>query len=339
MARFGIVMTFVNVLVAAGVLVLAAKDYGRYRTHAYSAFRHDLLITGLPIDEDEVTASFPDDATASKLTNEVIKSVFEKSSGGTDLGGAPVKTVNAEIERVLTKIDQNIRDLSSDEKKQREKLWNYLQFHARTFAERQEYEKKCKNGPIDQALAELKLRATYIRDPQGRSDKPNNKEIRLAAAMVLINLSADPDWRDRVVTVVGLEAYVTAMGLQADAFAQIVGDFKSLITRENGNFEAEYESSMRELMYKSEELFQAKKRLSQLVALQAERQAEVNRRTTEVMQHEQDLLAKTADANSANARLEEMQRQLFAIQQRRVLALQETEKLEEYLRSKVRMTP
>jgi hypothetical protein len=338
MARFGIVMIFVNLFVAGGVLVLASKDYGRYRAQSYAAFRVELVKNGMPVDETEINQEYPDDPTASKLTPVVTSSIFEGKNGGPELGGAPVTTVLQEVDRVWGKIEGVIGALGDDAQK-RVKLWEYLEFQARTMSEREAYKKKCSEGAAQPALEELKLRFTYIRTPQGRSDKPNHKEIRLAAAVVLVNLATDAAWRERVATVVGLEAYVQAMGMQADSFAKIVSDYKSLIALENGNFEVAYANAVRELQYHSEELFQARKRLAQLTAVAGERQDEVNKRKTEVQNHEQELAAKTAAYNAENGRLEAIQRELFFYQQQLGLARDETEKLEEKLRNKARAQP
>lgn len=335
MARFGIVMSVFNVLVAVVVLVLAGMDYGRYRGHAMAAFLHEMVITGLPNDDTEVVESYPSDPTVTKLEPEVLKRIFEGNQGGQDLGGGPEKTVEAELSRVLGKVKSNI-DAAPNEQQKRDRLWSYLQFQARSIVERNEYRKKCYEGQIPAAIEELDRRFAMVKQPQNRSEKANRKEYRLAAAQLLVNLSTEADWRKRVATVVGMDAYVTAVGTQADMFAQIAGDYRDLILRDQGKFEIDYENAVRELIYQAEEQYQINKRLADLKALLADRVRAVQQRQTEVNEMRAELAKKTADTNTEIARLEAIQRDLFAIQQRLGQAQAETEKLEAELKSKAK---
>jgi hypothetical protein len=337
MARFGIVMSVFNVFVALIVLVLAGLDYGRYRGHALAAFLHEMVITGLPVDDKEMVEAYPSDPTITKLEPEVLKKVFDNNSnlGGADLGGAPVQTVEAELTRVAAKVKANV-DAAPNVEQKRTILWRYLQFQARTIVERDEYRKKCFQDPMGAAEQELERRFTYVRQPQNRVEKAANKELRLGAGQLFVNLSVDPEWRKRVMVVVGLEAYVTAVGMQADAFAQIASDIRELTVRDQGNFVVSYENGVRELIYQSEELFRANQRLANLKAVLADRLTALQQRQTEVNEHKADLTKKTADTNTEIARLEAIQRDLFAVQQRLGLAQAETEKLEAELKSKAK---
>jgi hypothetical protein len=330
-------MTFVNVLVALVVFVLAGLDYGRYRGHAMAAFLHEMVITGLPVDEAEVVESYPTDATVTKLEPELLKRVFDNNPnlGGADLGGPPVTTVEAELNRVQAKIKSNIDSAPNDQQK-RDRLWSYLQFQARSIVEREAYRKQCYEGPVPTVVAELERRFTLVRQPQSRAEKSTRKELRLAAAQLLANLSTDPEWRKRVMTVVGMDAFASALGSQADTFAQIASDFRDLIARDQGKFEVDHENAVRELIYQAEELYQVNKRLNDLKGLLADRVREVQQRQTEVNDNRTELGKKTAETNAEVARLEAIQRDLFAIQQRLGQAQAETEKLEAELKNKTK---
>jgi hypothetical protein len=341
MKALGIVFSIFNLLLAGVIVLLAGMDYGRYRGHSLAAFLHEMVIVGLPVDDNEVVESYPSDPTVTKLDGEVTKMVFKQVSdgrGGADLGGEPVKTVNEELARVRGKVKSNV-DAQPGEKQKRDKLWSYLQFQARTVVERADYYKKCHEGPIGDALAELDRRFDYVKTPQNRSERPNNKELRQAAAQLLVNLSTDPAWRQRVATVVGLEAYVAAVGIQADTFAQIASDVRNLIQQDQGNFEVSYANAVAELKYQSEELFRANQRLNDLKGVAADREKEVQQRKTEVNQYKETLAKKTGETNAEVARLEALQRDLFAIQQRLGLAQQQNDKLEAELKNKVQAKP
>lgn len=341
MKALGIVLSIFNLLLAGVIVLLAGMDYGRYRGHSLAAFLHEMVIVGLPVDDNEVVESYPTDPTVTKLDSEVLKMVFKQvkdGRGGPDLGGDPVKTVNQELDRVKNKVESNIAAQPGDQRK-REKLWNYLQFQARSIVERDDYRKKCSEGPIDDALAELKRRFDQVRQPQNRSERPNNKELRQSAAQLLLNLSNDEAWRQRVATVVGLEAYVVAVGAQADMFAQITSDLRNLIAQDQGNFEVSYANAVHGLKYQSEELFRANQRLNDLKGVVADRAKEVQQRQSEVDEYKATLAKKSGETNTEVARLEAIQRDLFAIQQRIAQAQAQNDKLEEELRSKARMKP
>jgi hypothetical protein len=338
MKALGIVFSIFNLLLAGVVLLLAGMDYGRYRGQALSAFLHEQVIVGLPVDENEVVESYPTDPTFTKLNSDVLTMIFKNSQGGADLGGSPVKTVNEELSRVRGKVKSNIEGLTTEQQK-RDKVWNYLQFQARSVAERAEMHKKCYEEPVANAVLELERQFDYAKQPQNRSERPNNKEFRQLAAQLLVNLSTDPAWRQRVATVVGLEAYVAAVGEQADTFAKLTSDMKDLIALDQGNFEASYENAVRGLMYQADELARANKRLADLKGIEADRGREVEQRKTEVSEYQAALAKKTGEANAEIARLEAIQRDLFAIQQRLGLAQAENDKLEAELKNKAKAKP
>src|SRR5438874_6963478 len=104
MSTLGKVLTFANVLVAVILLVIAGMDYAEWRGAHYAAFRHELVITGLPVDETERNAERPDEAVVDKLAPNVLADVFKGAEGGPDLGGSPVKTVMEELDRVQSKV-------------------------------------------------------------------------------------------------------------------------------------------------------------------------------------------------------------------------------------------
>src|SRR5262245_51814936 len=117
MSTLGKVLAFLNVLVAILLLVLAGMDYAEWRAWHYAAFRHELVVTGLHVDETEINATRPDEPIVEKLTPGVLTDVFKGADGGQDLGGQPVKTVLEEIERVRGKVKDNIAKATAQEQK------------------------------------------------------------------------------------------------------------------------------------------------------------------------------------------------------------------------------
>src|SRR5262245_17537518 len=121
MKVLGIILAILNVLVAILVLVFAGKNYDAHRKARYESFRHELALTGLPVDDKEMNLDQPDDPIISKLTPSVLTAVFQGNDGGADLGGAPVQTVLDEFDRVRAKVKANIAAQATVELK-RQKL-------------------------------------------------------------------------------------------------------------------------------------------------------------------------------------------------------------------------
>ena len=75
-------------------------------------------------------------------------------------------------------------------------------------------------------------------------------------------------------------------------------------------------------------------RLGELKGITAERTVEVNQRQTEVTKNQQELAKLTADTNVEVGKLEAIQRDLFAVQQRLGKAMEATRALDEQLRKR-----
>lgn len=333
MATFGKVLAFFNVFAVALVVVFAGMDYGKYRGQAYKAFLHELVDIGLPVDSDQVAESEPGEPLVNRLSEKALADVFAGNDGGSELGGQPVKTVVEELDRVQRKVKENIDKQATDDAK-RSKVWAYLEYQVRNIGEREGLRQKCLKGDVNEAIKDLEKLFTYAKQPQNRTEKPSPTELRVAAAQVMLNLSGDEAWRRRVMTVCGMAAYVQAVGSQADSYAQIAADVRDLIVRDQGNFEVAYTNLVRELLYFSEEYYLAEKRLADLKVTLADREREVAARQTDVARHRDELTVKSAATSAEVARLEAMQRDLLAIQQRLGQALDETDRLEQLLKTK-----
>ena len=56
MSLWGKIFAILNIVAAVGFVVVAGMDWGQRERWAYSVFRHDLLVAGLPFDAKEVDA-------------------------------------------------------------------------------------------------------------------------------------------------------------------------------------------------------------------------------------------------------------------------------------------
>jgi len=361
MATFGKVLLFFNLLLAAVFVYLVSVDYGKEQSWAYSAFRHWLVINGLPVDNDELDPYYPDEKVVDQLNTPTITDVFAGNQGGTQLGGPPVKTVKEELQRVRAKVKTNIDGAASDSDRA-DLLWVYLVRQARTLDQRQDWQKRIidykklvvetipqhekQNAPD---VAELKAKATKDLDDlkkdldkqfaeaesANRSEKSaNRREIRLNAAHVLINLSGtnDLEWSKRVMTIVGMDAYQEALNRHADDLAQMSQSVVVALKNDEAHFLNQYASLSKDIELHAEELFLLDMYLTELKAYLAQRQQQLQQRMTEVATQTKNLHDMTSATHKELAHLDAIQKDIFALQLRLGMTIQKNQELEADIR-------
>ena len=334
MSTLGKILTFLNVLAAIALFVLAGKDYSEFRQARYAVFRHEMYLEGLPVDKDEVPPGRPGETTYEKLESaSVLKDVYQGNEGGADLGGEEVRSIFEELDRVKKKIHANVESAGSDEQK-RKRLRDYLLMQANDIGERKELRTKIESGSIDDALKELDKRFDEARHLQGSVGEPSRALVRLAAGRLLVNLSFDEKWLERVRVVVGIESLSHGLDESARHIEQMVADVKDAITRDQSFFVVQYRDMLQQLRLDGENIYQAAKRVSELQAVSAERKVEVQQRESEVAANRQHLTELTAETDKEVAKLEAIQRDLFSVQLRLSSALDKSRELEEQLQKR-----
>jgi hypothetical protein len=333
MSTLGKVLTFLNVLVAIILLVLAGMDYAEWRGAHYAAFRHEMVIRGLPVDDTEFNAELPDDPIVERLTPNVLVEVFKGADGGPDLGGEKVKTVMEELARVQAKVQANISGAPKGGP-QRDKIRGYLLNQARDVAERDEYKKIADKEDDVKALEELNKRFNDVKFKHGAKGSENWQEVRYAAAELFVNLSFDDAWLERVRVVLGIDPLTHGLDFGARNMAQLAAGVKQRMIADQGVFMSQYNEWVGRLEYEAENLYQANKKLKDLQQIAADRQMEVEKRQTEVNNNKTELKNLTDMTNAELAKLKAIEDDLFAIQRRFAQALEATEKLDEQLRQR-----
>ena len=97
MGLLGKTLAILNVLAAVGFLVVAIMDYGKQRAWSTLTFQQDLLIHGLPLDEEE-----------KDFTGEVIsKKIGPATLDQLQTGGQPVTNQVAEVKTLKSTIGDN----------------------------------------------------------------------------------------------------------------------------------------------------------------------------------------------------------------------------------------
>jgi hypothetical protein len=94
MTLLGKILALVNILAAVGFIYLAASDYGKRQQWSHAVSRHDRIIDGLPLDDQEKDVDGR--PIVKDLTDAIIQEHFQQNQAG----GGPVKTQLAEVQRV-----------------------------------------------------------------------------------------------------------------------------------------------------------------------------------------------------------------------------------------------
>jgi hypothetical protein len=90
MSTFGKVLAFLNVFAVIGVVALLAMDYAKRRSWEYAVFRQDLLMNGLPLDDQE----------RDNQGQLLVANVGPQTQKDLFAGNAPVATQSEEVNRV-----------------------------------------------------------------------------------------------------------------------------------------------------------------------------------------------------------------------------------------------
>lgn len=198
MSVFGKVLAFLNILAAFAFVYLAMQARAAHQMWAYSAFRHELALRGLPLDMEEKD----EDGTpiVEKLTSPTVNQMFP---------GGPVRTLKEEFDRRRNEFKTELEQ-AKDDKVKRQQLEETLLLAAVTGGERDELRQMLGAGKLDAVFEKLAERAV---------DTGTNREgSRQAIAHLLIAFAEDPTSREkteqnlrRVVTAVGLRDYTQAM--------------------------------------------------------------------------------------------------------------------------------
>src|SRR5947209_4543633 len=81
MSLFGKILAVFNVLAAIAFLVFAAMDYYKRQSWAYSHFRHQLAVSGLPIDPTDDTGRLPGRSISDQFGRDARKEMFGAPEG------------------------------------------------------------------------------------------------------------------------------------------------------------------------------------------------------------------------------------------------------------------
>src|SRR5262249_43192191 len=131
MSTLGKVLAVLNILAALALGALIAMDYGKRESWAYSVFRYDLAIQGLPLNKEEPG---PDGRPAVNLLGkQTLQELFAQA------GGQPVLTQVEEVAAVEQKVQAKIQEAGEDKAKQTAAYARLLVPLATSNTQREEY--------------------------------------------------------------------------------------------------------------------------------------------------------------------------------------------------------
>ncbi len=227
MSIAGKILAVFNVLAAlAAFIYFLPTDWGTRQSWAYSYYRHELILDGLPLDNDEKDNEGY--VLANKVSENTKKQIFQGA-------GTPVTTQMEEIELVKGRLD----DASVQE---------ILANMARTGPERDEIRSKLPDGAKDLIFKEI----IEAKDPAAK---------RSAIAHVLFNCYSDDDKAKRLPVIVGLKEFAREVNQEADSLIAMAARVRRAMQRDQAAFEARYPQIIEDIQILAEKIEDSKKQL------------------------------------------------------------------------------
>jgi hypothetical protein len=112
MSLFGKILAFLNILGAAALVYTGAMSYSKRQAGAYSVFLCELVLNGLPLDEEERTAK--GQVVADLIGEKMQKELFPPTAGG-----SPVTTQKAEMEALSQQLRGKAESLTDPRERMR----------------------------------------------------------------------------------------------------------------------------------------------------------------------------------------------------------------------------
>jgi hypothetical protein len=284
MSLLGKILAILNVLAALGFVYLAAADWGKRHAWAYSVFRHELIIDGLPVDESETSA---DDKApiVDRISDKSAEDIFRQA------GGQPVKTQRAAVKQLHDQVRAKIQG-ATDEAAQRQALYDTLLPLTRNFRERELLEERIlgkEKAPIDQLLSDFD--ALFQTDKLGTGGFAfvMPKYERQAIAHLFLGLTPDVGAHNRIQVVVGLKEFSDELSRQADALQRMSQEVRLAMARDRTTFEGRYEALVQDIRHRAQVLAERQFDLRNQNNLRDEHKALVAARNKEIAEVQQKM--------------------------------------------------
>jgi len=234
MSTLGKVLAVFNILIAlAAFFYFFPTDWGTRQSWAYSYYRHELVLDGLPLDDQAKDTE--GHLQKDKLSETTLKQMFQGAVN-------PVSTQMAEI--------KNERDRLQGANPDR--LKEILSTMVRTGAERDEILATDAQKLQPEAVTRIFEEVDKAKDPGA---------LRSAIAHVLFNSYEKEDKEKRLLIVIGLKEYTREVNQEADALIAMAARFRRGMQRDLSAFEAHYPQLVKDIQVLFQKIEDAKKQL------------------------------------------------------------------------------
>jgi hypothetical protein len=327
MNKWGIGLTILNLLAAAGITYLALEDRSKRREIDAAVARHYLALRGLPIDGAKIDGDDVDlrletanGVPVHRLRVATLKTYFEGGAGGGSqfgaAGGDVATTLLGELNRVEQVVNNTVAGFQTPKQKidflvgafaagRRTFTPGILIYLTRNAEERDTIRALAVNPTGANATAALNLFTAKA----GEAKAPAAEEVwRVKIAQFLLALEpTSDDWQKRVALVVGLRTYVKALAAQDLAFQEIAGRVTRRIETDQAAFVDQYQQ-LQSLSIQLSLLLSREEEVRNALDQQQQKDSELlNEKQTQKAKVEKvhgDLVAEVARQSAANAALE-----------------------------------
>lgn len=326
MSVFGKVLAFLNILAAIVFIYLATQARAMRHAWSYAAFRHELVLEGLPLDAQEK------DRDGTPVVDRITSATLNQ------MGGV-AHTLREELDSRKRELKGEIENVADDAAKRR-KLEDILLLTAKTGGERDDLRERIWNpkvkvddlltspdGPFEQAFA-------AAAPNQGRDQQ------RQAIGHLLVGTAEVPGDREkseanlkRAAAALGLRDYTQAVEAHALNARGMGERVRLAILDDRGEFAGQYDLRVRQIQDLVGHLDDLKRHLHQLsdqrtenhAALVAARKKDIEDLTTE-------LTAVVKARDEARAHQADLEKRLFTTQRLLGKANERNQQLERDIR-------
>lgn len=264
MSLLGKIFALLNTLLAFGLCVILVQDLGVRKNWTYLVFRQDIVLNGLPLDEEETTkTNINIKSNLDGLDDGALKGIFKDAGGPLKVDNRVVLTQVDEVKRMHKKLDDKEKEIEGSDKKA-QFLSKLLLENAITYVDRSKYHNLInKADPKTLADEYTSLRESVDNlflsaEPREKSRLPqrahiiSKSESRTAIASLLLSLYQTVDEGSeesmrRFVVVVGPDFASKAFDGHAVVLARTFDNLDSHLTREEAIFVTEHRELLTEM--------------------------------------------------------------------------------------------
>jgi hypothetical protein len=315
MSTLGKVLAILNGVAALGFFIVAALDYGQHHAWTTAVFQQEVILNGLPVDENEV------DVEGRPIATLLNKNILQKLFTG---AGQPVRTQKEEVKKrhdaLLAQIDS------------KPALEAILVPLKQTLGEREELHRLIAKTPLEDLKGpDGPFEAAFKEAQGGKSIQGWKEDI----AKVLCGTAQTQEEQQRAMIVVGMEMYVHAVDEQAALVAAMAPQLRMLISQDRAAWEVQHKAVMQQIIALSERIHTLEEMLAKQQELRDKHhQALVQARQNDVTELTQNIAKTRQKLTTELSRQGALETELFTTEKAVAVTEANNERLEREIRSR-----